>query len=289
MQVQKSFQNQHSCLYLVPTPIGNLKDMTYRAVEVLKEVDLILAEDTRHSHYLLSYYQIETPVQSFHEHSSQEKVAAYVEQIKSGQTLALISDAGMPLINDPGHPLVQALLEQGLQVIALPGATAALTALVASGLPANQFTYYGFFPRKKSDQLQLLKELRGKKQSLIFYESPYRLKTTLKIMASQWPSDTAIVIGRELTKQFEEYLRGSLSEVQAYVAGQTIKGEIVLMVHLEEERICQAEELGSEDYKMKVQALMVEKDLPAKAAIKEVANQYQVDKRRVYAAYHELD
>ncbi|MCR8969937.1 16S rRNA (cytidine(1402)-2'-O)-methyltransferase [Facklamia sp. 7083-14-GEN3] len=290
MNIQKSYQTESSCLYLVPTPIGNLEDMTFRAVRILQEVDLILAEDTRKTGILLKHYDIKTKMSSFHDHSNQSEVDKWTAFIREGHTVALVSDAGMPLINDPGHPLVQSLLTNSVAVISLPGASAAITSLVASGLPANTFTYYGFFPRSKSEQLELLTDIGTRKETAIFYESPHRLKKSIQQINQVLGMDTKVVVAREISKKFEEYLRGTSQELINHFEGHSIKGECVLLLQsmgqLDQRQTLFNPELS---YKEQVQALMDKKNLSAKAAIKQVAQAQNVKKQEVYAAYHELN
>lgn len=288
MLSQKSYLKTGPCLYLVPTPIGNLDDMTFRAVQILQDVNMILAEDTRKTGFLLKHFQIDRPLQSFHDHTTSAQVDRWLAYIQEGRQVALVSDAGMPLINDPGHPLVQALLAAEISVIALPGANAALTALIASGLPANQFTYYGFFPRQKKEQEDLLNGIGQIKHTAIFYESPYRLLNSLKRVGQVLGVDCQVVVAREITKKFEEYLRGTCQQLIEQVQEHGIKGECVLLIESEGQisKETFAEEL---DYRSHVESLMEEQEMTAKEAIKEVARLRQVKKQVVYAAYHGLD
>lgn len=215
-------------LYLVPTPIGNLGDMTYRAVEVLKEVDLILAEDTRTSGFLLKHYQVSTQAQSFHAHNEHKKVAEIIDKLKSGVSIAQISDAGTPGISDPGFLLVRAALESDVPVESLPGATAFVPALVNSGFPCDRFVFEGFLPHKKGRQtrIELLKE---EKKTSVFYESPHRLLKTLE-QFKELLGERNVSVSRELTKKFEETVTGSLDEVLEYFKSKPIKGEFVLVL-----------------------------------------------------------
>lgn len=216
-------------LFIVPTPIGNLKDMTFRAVEVLNTVDLILAEDTRTSKKLLNHYHIATPLQSHHMHNEHKTVAALVQKIKSGVQIALISDAGTPAISDPGFLLTRACIENAIEVECLPGATAFVPALVNSGLPNDKFVFEGFLPVKKGRQtrLQLLAE---ETRTLIFYESPHKLIKTLSHFCDYFGEDRPVSVSRELTKRFEETLRGTVKEVLDHYVKNPPKGEIVIVV-----------------------------------------------------------
>lgn len=286
---QESYRTQdQAALYLVPTPIGNLDDMTYRAVKVLAEVAIVLAEDTRHSIKLLNHFDIKADLHSFHEHSRKLEADHWIKVLSQGSSIALISDAGMPLINDPGHPLVQKALEADIPVIALPGANAALTALVASGLNTERFTYYGFFPRKGSDQEIILESLGQRSETAIFYESPYRIKEAVKQIAKVLGPETPLVIGRELTKRYEEYLRGSAQEVQDYLKGAEIKGECVLLIEGGSLADKAQEDLEKLAYKEHVELLMAQRGISSKEAIKEVAKIHGVKKQAIYSDYHGL-
>lgn len=216
-------------LYLVPTPIGNLKDMTYRAVEVLKQVDLILAEDTRTSGKLLKHFGISTPMQSHHMHNEHKTVDAIVQQIRNGKTLALISDAGTPAISDPGFLLTRSCLTAGLQVDCLPGATAFVPALVNSGLPNEKFVFEGFLPVKKGRQTRL-KILAEDPRTTILYESPHKLIKTLEQIAVYFGEQRLVSISREISKLHEETIRGTAKEVLAHFQEKLPKGEIVIVV-----------------------------------------------------------
>jgi len=216
-------------LYLVPTPIGNLGDMTLRAIEVLKEVDLILAEDTRKSGILLKHFQVSKPLHSHHKFNEHRMVESLVQRIMGGTTIALITDAGTPGISDPGFLLVRACIEQGITIETLPGPTAFVPALVNSGLPGERFVFEGFLPQKKGRQKRL-KELSVESRTMVFYESPHRLVKTLNQMADFFGQDRKGSVSRELTKVHEETVRGSLLELAQYFSQGTVKGEIVLVV-----------------------------------------------------------
>lgn len=218
-----------SKLYLVPTPIGNLDDMTLRAIKVLKDVDLILAEDTRTSGKLLKYFDIDTPMQSHHMHNEHKKVAKVVERIKSGENIALISDAGTPGISDPGFLLSRSCLKNGLDIECLPGATAFVPALVNSGLPNDKFVFEGFLPVKKGRQTRL-KLLSEESRTMIFYESPHKLLKTLTHFTEYFGEDRQISVSRELTKLYEETIRGTIVEVIAHFTVKSPKGEFVIVV-----------------------------------------------------------
>ena len=218
-----------SKLYLVPTPIGNLKDMTFRAVEVLNQVDLILAEDTRTSGKLLKHYEITTPMQSHHMHNEHKTVNSLVEKLKSGMSIAVISDAGTPAISDPGFLLTRACVEQNIEVECLPGATAFVPALVNSGLPNDKFVFEGFLPVKKGRQTRLLL-LAEETRSMIFYESPHKLARTLGHFCEYFGEDRLVSVSRELTKLYEETVRGTAKTVLDHYTNKPPKGEIVIIV-----------------------------------------------------------
>lgn len=216
-------------LFLVPTPIGNLEDMTFRAVRVLKEADLILAEDTRNSGKLLKHFEISTPMQSHHMHNEHKTVVGIVSRIQAGETIALISDAGTPAISDPGFLLTRACVEAGVEVDCLPGATAFVPALVNSGLPNDKFVFEGFLPVKKGRQTRL-KFLAEETRTMIFYESPHKLIKTLGNFVEYFGEDRKVSVSREITKMHEETVRGTAAEVLEHYTSHPPKGEIVIVV-----------------------------------------------------------
>lgn len=216
-------------LYLVPTPIGNLEDITLRAIKVLKEVDVVLAEDTRTSGKLLKHFEIATPLQSHHMHNEHKQVESLVQKLKGGAVYALISDAGTPAISDPGFLLTRACVENGVEVECLPGATAFVPALVNSGLPNDRFVFEGFLPIKKGRQTKL-QELAEETRTMIFYESPHKLLKTLAQFVEYFGADRPVSISRELTKLYEETVRGTLSEVLEHFTQKVPKGEFVVIV-----------------------------------------------------------
>lgn len=216
-------------LFLVPTPIGNLKDITFRAVEVLKESDLILAEDTRTSGVLLKHYEISTPMRAYHMHNEHQMTEEIIQLLKTGKNLAMITDAGSPGISDPGFLLVRYCVENQIQVIALPGATAFVPALTVSGLTTNEFLFIGFLPVKKGRQTKL-NELKEERRTMVFYESPHKIGKTLKDLSENFGADRKVSLSREISKMFEETLRGSLSELHKISEQRNLKGEMVLVV-----------------------------------------------------------
>jgi len=216
-------------LYLVPTPIGNLEDITFRAINVLKEADLILAEDTRTSGKLLKHYGIGTPMQSHHMHNEHKMVERIIARLNSGETIAVISDAGTPGISDPGFLLTRSCVEEGIPVDCLPGATALIPALVNSGLPSDRFVFEGFLPIKKGRQTRL-QMLAEESRTMVFYESPHKLLKTLTQFATYFGEERAISVSRELTKLYEETIRGTVLEVLDYYTKNPPKGELVLVL-----------------------------------------------------------
>lgn len=218
-----------SKLYLVPTPIGNLEDITLRAIRILKEVDFILAEDTRTSGKLLKHFEIDTQMHSHHMHNEHKSVVGIVNRIKNGETCALISDAGTPAISDPGFLLARTCLESNIEVDCLPGATAFVPALVNSGLPNDKFVFEGFLPVKKGRQTRFLL-LAEEKRTMIFYESPHKLVKTLGHFIDYFGADRQVSVSRELTKMFEETIRGTVAEVLAHYTNKPPKGEIVVIL-----------------------------------------------------------
>jgi 16S rRNA (cytidine1402-2'-O)-methyltransferase len=218
-----------SKLYIIPTPIGNLEDITLRALRLLKEVDLVLAEDTRTSKKLFSHYDVETPLASFHMHNEHKVLAKYIDRIKSGETFALISDAGTPAISDPGFLLVRECVKNKIEVDCLPGATAFVPALVNSGLPNEKFVFEGFLPVKKGRQTRL-KLLVDESRTMVFYESPHRVIKTISQFAEYFGEERKASVSREISKMFEETIRGTISELTEHFENKKPKGEFVIIV-----------------------------------------------------------
>lgn len=287
MQVQKSFKERtaYGKLYLVPTPIGNLQDMTFRSIAILKKVDYIAAEDTRNTGLLLKHFDISTRQLSFHEHNAFEKIPDLLKLLKSGNSLAQVSDAGLPSISDPGYDLVRAAIQEDIAVIALPGASAGITALIASGLAPQPHIFYGFLPRKSGQQKSFFEEKKHYPETQIFYESPYRVQETLENMLAVY-GDRQIVLTRELTKLYEEYQRGNISEILTYIAENPLKGECLLLVsgydHQEKEQ-----QVSEVELKHLVEALVKEGMRPNQA-IKKVAKENDFNRQELYQLYHEL-
>ena len=216
-------------LYLIPTPIGNLADITFRAIDILKSVDLILAEDTRTSAVLLNHYQVQKPITPYHQHNEHKILSHLTEQLAAGKTMALLTDAGTPGISDPAFLLVRECIKNNIKVECLPGATAFVPALVNSGLPINSFCFEGFLPLKKGRQT-MLKKLANEERTMVFYESPMRLVKTLHDLIQYFGAGRQCAVSRELTKKFEENARGSLQELHDHFNAKTVKGEIVIVV-----------------------------------------------------------
>ena len=224
-------ESLNPALYLVGTPIGNLEDITFRALRILKSVDLIAAEDTRHTGKLLHHYQITTPQVSYHQHNHHQRLPELLQHLHSGKSVALVSDAGMPSISDPGYELVKACVEAEIEIIPIPGVTALITALAASGLPTINFSFEGFLPTKPKARKAHLESLKDETRTLIFYESPHRLRQTLADFATVFGGERQIVLGRELTKIHEEFWRGTIeAAIALYREQRQPKGEYTLVV-----------------------------------------------------------
>lgn len=286
MNFQQSFKGAKAFgqLFLVPTPIGNLEDMTFRAVSTLKSVDLIASEDTRNTQKLLNHFEISTPQESFHDHNSGLKLSKMIDILKSGKSIAQVSDAGLPSISDPGHDLVKACITEDIDVIALPGASAGITALIASGIAPQPHIFYGFLPRKKQEQLAFLTDKQHYPESQIFYESPHRVTTTLTNMLSVY-GDREITFVRELTKIYEEYRRGNISEIVASIDQQPIKGECLIIVSGAPE---QASDLLSELSNVAAVQALIDAGEKTNVAIKKVAKARQLIRQDLYQEFHQL-
>jgi 16S rRNA (cytidine1402-2'-O)-methyltransferase len=217
-------------LYLVSTPIGNLGDMTHRAVEVLSSATIVIAEDTRHSRRLLDHYHISTPLKSYHEHNEAKETPKLVARLRAGDSIALISDAGTPLISDPGSRLVAAAIEAGLPIVPIPGASSAMAALVASGMSLERFTFLGFLPRKGRERSEMMAEVVASPSTVVLFEAANRVGTTLDALAQAGAGERPAIVARELTKQFEEFKRGSVMELAAFYRDVDPKGEVVLVI-----------------------------------------------------------
>lgn len=268
-------------LYICPTPIGNLEDITLRTLRILKEVDLIAAEDTRHSLGLLNHYEIKKPLTSYHEHNIRQKGPELINQLLSGKDIAIITDAGMPGISDPGEDLIKLAIEEGIDVIGLPGATASITALVVSGLSTEKFVFEGFLNSKKSERIKELEALQSERRTIILYESPHRISDTLKDILSIL-GNRKIAIARELTKHYEEIFRGNIEEaINRFKDGA--KGEMVLILEGNTEEI-KAIEI---DIKKELERYL-EEGLSKKEAVKRVSDDNKLPKNLVYKTSLEI-
>ncbi|WP_419882606.1 16S rRNA (cytidine(1402)-2'-O)-methyltransferase [Peribacillus sp. B-H-3] len=289
MQQQKSYEKEglEPALYLVPTPIGNLEDMSFRALRILKEADVIAAEDTRNTKKLCNYFEIETPIVSYHEHNKQKSGKQMIERLRSGQMIALVSDAGMPTISDPGYELVTEALAENITVVPLPGANAALTALIGSGLIPQPFYFHGFLQRSNKEKKAELERLKKMTSTWIIYESPHRLKETLKSMLGVL-GNRKIVLCRELTKKFEEFIRGTIEEALAWAEESEIRGEFCLVIEGSQESEDTEEKKWWDNLEVSahVEAYIQEKGLSSKEAIKQTAKDRGIQKREVYQSYH---
>ncbi|HXV49649.1 MAG TPA: 16S rRNA (cytidine(1402)-2'-O)-methyltransferase [Candidatus Binatia bacterium] len=270
-------------LYIVPTPIGNLEDITLRALRVLKEVDLIAAEDTRHTRHLLTHYGITTALTSYHEHNERKKSLSLVERMQKGANIALVSDAGTPAISDPGFRLVVEAIGAQIQVVPLPGASALATVLSAGGLPTDRIAFEGFLPAKKQERRAKLGALRGQSATLVFYEAPHRLKETLNDMLEIF-GDRDIVIAREVTKVHEEFLRGSVRDLISRLAERELRGEITILVggSLAEPAVSESV-LNTEIRRLKNQGMRV------KEIAEVLGERFGYSKREIYRLTLELD
>lgn len=283
MQRQSSYDQDRGKLFLVPTPIGNLEDITLRAKRILQEADYIAAEDTRTSGILLEKIGVHNHMLSFHKYNSKERAPELIKLMKDGAVIAEISDAGMPVISDPGYILVQECIKNNIPVVPLPGASAFTTALIASGFDAQPFTYYGFLPRKKSEQQLFFVQMKKARATSIFYEAPHRLIKTLNNMSEVLDSERKIVVARELTKIHEEFIRGTISEVTDYFEQNAPRGEFVVLVSpntIEEKQLSWSELIKSVN-------LLVDKGESKKSAIKTVAQENNVSKNELYERYHQ--
>lgn len=288
MKSQKSFLENKATLYLVATPIGNLEDMTVRAIRILKEVDIIAAEDTRNTKQLCNYFEIQTKLVSYHEHNQESGGFKILSYLQEGKSVALVSDAGMPCISDPGEDIVRRAVAEDFPVVPVPGANAALSALIASGISPQPFLFYGFLSRNKKERQAELEVLSQKLETLIFYEAPHRLKESLKSVQKAFGDDRKIVMAREVTKKFEEFLRGTVGEAVIWAEENTIRGEFCIIIEGNDSPDLEIQEQWWESLSISahIEELMKKKDLSSKEAIKEVAVERKMSKRDVYQEYH---
>lgn len=272
------------CLYLCATPIGNLEDITYRAVRILKEADLIAAEDTRTSRKLLDRYDITTPVTSYHEHNKIEKADKLICNLKEGQNIALITDAGTPGISDPGEELVKKCYESGIDVVAIPGPAAFVTAITSSGQACRRIAFEAFLPKDKKYRSHILEELSNETRTIVIYESPHHLKATLKELSAALGEDRELTIARELTKKFEEKLQFTFKEAIEYYSANEPRGEYVLVIAgKSREELAKEEEAKWENTSLSEHLeLYMQKGMDKKEAMKKVAKDRNVSKRDIY-------
>ncbi|MCE5284843.1 MAG: 16S rRNA (cytidine(1402)-2'-O)-methyltransferase [Pelosinus sp.] len=272
-------------LYLCATPIGNLEDISYRAVRILTEVAAIAAEDTRHTRKLLTHFDIHTPLISYHEFNKVQRGPELVERLLNGEDLAVVSDAGVPGISDPGADLAKLAAQAGITVVPVPGANAALSALVCSGLDTTSFTFVGFLPKANKSRREILERVAVYPHTLIFYESPHRLRTTLKELSVSL-GDRQMAAARELTKKFEEFIRGSISETLVYFSEHEPRGEFTLIVagQTEKSEAVSSDEDRDEAALLRDVAKLIDNGINKKDAIRMVASQYGIPKREVYQA-----
>lgn len=265
-------------LYIVGTPIGNLEDMTFRSVRILQAVDLIAAEDTRHTGKLLQHFQITTPQMSYHEHNRQSRIPEIIDSLRYGKAIALVSDAGMPGISDPGYELIKACVDNGISVVPIPSATAAITALSASGLPTNKFIFDGFLPAKSQQRREHLQSLLTEIRTLVFYESPHRLRETLADLGDIFGGDRWIVIARELTKLYEEFWRGTITEAIAEYQQREPQGEYTLIIA---GTIPEQKQLSENELKNELLA-MIKQGISRSQASREIAKDTGLSRRYLY-------
>ena len=289
MKSQKSSQHETgSCLYLVATPIGNLEDMTVRALRILKEVDVIAAEDTRNTKKLCNYFEIDTPLVSYHEHNLEAGGEKLLTYLRNGKSVALVSDAGLPCISDPGADIVEKAIMEDFAVVPVPGANAALTALIASGLIPQPFYFFGFLNRNKKERRLQLEKLAKREETILFYEAPHRLKEALKDLHLIL-GNRRIVLARELTKKFEEFLRGTIEEAIEWVESNEVRGEFVVVVEGNTSGEVEEEDNAwtSMTIVEHVNCIIEETNVNSKEAIKEVAKLRGLPKRDVYNEFHQ--
>ena len=270
-------------LSLCATPIGNLADITYRAVETLRTADVIAAEDTRHTRGLLAHYDIHTPMTSYHEHNKEEKGAELIERLCAGETIVCVSDAGLPGIADPGGDLARRAIAEGIPVTPLPGANAALSALICAGLPLEGFTFVGFLPRKEKKRREVLARVAAYPETLIFYEAPHRLRETLAALAAALGAQRRACAARELTKKFEEFRRTTLGELLAHYREHEPRGEFVLVVAGADESAAAADDVAEMTLTERY-AAHIAKGLDKKEAMRRTAQELGISRRDVYQA-----
>ena len=278
-------QKNPGTLYVVATPIGNLEDISYRAVRVLKEADLIACEDTRHTAKLLNHYGIDKPTVSYHEHNEAARAEELVDKLEQGLNIAQVSDAGMPGISDPGYRVIKLAIERGIQVVPIPGASALVSALAASGLPTDSFQFLGFLPARSGERRTLLESVRDARQTTVVYEAPHRIAETMKDIVELLGAERPVVLARELTKVHEEFIRGSAADVLQRVQKHELKGEMTLLIG-KSERV--AAPTARKDIASRVQEIMREGSVDENTALKVVAKELGVSKSEAYRELQRL-
>jgi len=272
-------QKKPGTLYVVATPIGNLEDISYRAVRVLKEADLIACEDTRHTAKLLNHYGIDKPTVSYHEHNEASRAEELVAKLEEGLNVAQVSDAGMPGISDPGYRVIKLAIERGVQVVPIPGASAVVAALAASGLPTDSFQFLGFLPARSGERRTLLESLRDAQQTTVAYEAPHRIAETMKDIVELLGAERPVVLARELTKVHEEFIRGSAAEVLQRIQQHELKGEMTLLIGKTERATVPAAKKGIAS---RVEEIMREGSVDENTALKVVAKEKGISKSEAY-------
>lgn len=288
MKSQKSAEPGGGKLFLVGTPIGNLEDMTFRAIRILKEVDTIAAEDTRNTIRLCNHFEIKTPLMSYHEHNIEVGGEKILAMLADGKSVALVSDAGMPCISDPGADIATKAIVAGYDVVPVPGANAAISALVASGLIPQPFLFFGFVSRQKKDRTSQLEALKRREETVILYEAPHRLKETLRALEGSFGGARRVTLARELTKRFEEFLRGTLEEAVLWAESSEIRGEFCIVIEGSNGVVEEQQDVWWSDIDIRnhVIEVMARKELRSKEAIREVAKERGISRRDVYKEYH---
>ena len=280
-----SEQKKSGTLYVVATPIGNLEDITYRAVRILKEADLIACEDTRHTAKLLHHYGIDKPTVSYHEHNEAARAEELVAKLTAGLNVAQVSDAGMPGISDPGYRVIKLAIERGVPVVPIPGASALVTALAASGLPTDSFQFLGFLPARSGERRTLLESVRDAQQTTVVYEAPHRIAETMKDIVELLGEERPVVLARELTKVHEEFIRGNAAEILQRVQQHELKGEMTLLIGKNERAAIPATRKGIAS---RVEEIMREGSVDENTALKAVAKEQGISKSEAYREFQRV-